>query len=328
MKFDIIKRLLCAAALVMVFTGCSDDDSMEPNPSIVYIKAGMGNISNFDVKHYVGGGNETNFALKFPAQVTRPMSSSVSVSIGVDNSLIEAYNIKNETEYSAVPEGAVELVDGMLVVEAGAWASTDSVAITLKDPSLLVDKSYLLPVKIDGVSSSDYKSSINMNILYAIVTTTTVVIDEGATTIEGVELARDGWEFTATSVGATISGESADLLNGITKEKGLHMRSGTSYTLTADLKSEREFIGIKLAPYHSGYSASSLSTCSEILYSNDGQTWTVGYDVPFSLAKASSSLPYQCIKFYATQKARFIRLTFPKKSYYTGVAEFHLVAKE
>ena len=93
-----------------------------------------------------------------PTYVLSVISTAVlpedqEVTLEIDNSLVEAYNAKNQTTFAATPAGITELSATTVTIPAGKSAS-DIVEVHLTDASVLEDVSYLVPVTIKSTSGS------------------------------------------------------------------------------------------------------------------------------------------------------------------------------
>jgi len=84
--------------------------------------------------------------LKYP-------DSDLSVKFAVDESLINAYNQENGTNYIAFPQSSYSISSLESLIKAGA-SNSDPLKIMITAKSLQIGKSYMLPVKLISAGSS------------------------------------------------------------------------------------------------------------------------------------------------------------------------------
>jgi hypothetical protein len=106
-------------------------------------------------------------SVSFSISSTLPVSGDVTVSVSVDNSLVDDYNLQNSTHYEAFPKEAVEILDREAIIPTGATKSENVISISVLDEAIL-DLSvgeYLVGIKLDQVFGDAVISS-NRSILY------------------------------------------------------------------------------------------------------------------------------------------------------------------
>lgn len=139
-----IKTAVLAAG-VLLLGGCNDADKFDYGKEVLVM---TGTEVSPIIKFVVEGTPST-----YPVTVssTGKVSSPVTVSIKVDNSLVEKYNQANKTNYYVVPDGAVELDASSVVIEAGQASSTTAPLRVVSTENFKDGCIYMIPVTITGV---------------------------------------------------------------------------------------------------------------------------------------------------------------------------------
>ena len=139
-----------AAATLALLAACGERDYTKDSPfdNVVYIDAArVKELNQFTFNNVTETGSRTLAAtLAFPAE------QDVNVSIGADPSLVSLYSSRLGGGYSSLDPKHYTLSASSVVIPAGHAASkpvtVDFHALT----DLEIDKGYLLPVTIGGVS--------------------------------------------------------------------------------------------------------------------------------------------------------------------------------
>lgn len=106
-KFGII------AALALLLGSCTEADKYDPNKEVLVMTGtDVSPLLKFTVE-------ETPATYPVTVSATGKAKEDITVSIKVDNSLVEKYNADNKTSYYATPEGAVALEKSQVVIEKG-----------------------------------------------------------------------------------------------------------------------------------------------------------------------------------------------------------------
>lgn len=220
MKSKIKNKLILIglfALSVISFTSCSDDESYDfPGDSgTVYIRIQSSNLVNSVPNVISAKISKTPFGVsgeavvKFPIRSTMPVKQALEVMIGVDNSLIGAYNELHETTYGSIDPALITISNnGKVIIESGLSVSTESVSVQINQEkqSQLELGEYLIPIKILR-ANGELNLSANWNTVFMIVS----VVED----LSGLPLAdRAGWTITASSEEKT--GESGGK-NGLAK---------------------------------------------------------------------------------------------------------------
>lgn len=142
----------------MTFSSCSKDETYDfdgINYERIYMQnpntTKLGNALKTPIG-YISG-----FTGKIAVKATGAMDARTNVTLTVDTSLVNSYNITNKTDYKAIPDGVVSLEKSCLTISAGKVVS-DTVNIVVSEngySKLTPDVSYLVPVTIKEVSGSN-----------------------------------------------------------------------------------------------------------------------------------------------------------------------------
>ena len=180
MKKNILRYLTYSlvAVAALTFGSCSSDDKydVEGNPdNLIYFKAGEVNSNVFtaDVRH-TPVGDFSNLTIKIPVFVQRPVSNATRVTVALDNSLVDAYNAENGTNYPVLPDAAIELQKTSVTLGANEYSSTDSIEAQLTENLLatLTEPEYMTAFRIVDVNGSG-KASEERGVIYVKVQTGT-----------------------------------------------------------------------------------------------------------------------------------------------------------
>lgn len=171
-KIGILFNMVVGVLFILGITSCNNDDIYDfPGDSMnrVYIKPYTG--ENFSFAH-TPIQSVSSLDLKFPVYVTQNHAENISATLGLDNSLINAYNMEHNTEYVALPENALTIENKTVTIPAGEYYSSDSIHITIDEnmlPELKDRKGYLIPLKLINIEGGNVAYSSNMNSIYLIV---------------------------------------------------------------------------------------------------------------------------------------------------------------
>lgn len=147
-----VKNILKSAALMAVaiigFAACTaDGDSFE------YGKTGFlmtGTEKNPLVKFSIENPGD---AYSVTVSSTAKVTEDVTLSLAIDNSLVEQYNAENGTNFAACPEGVAKLSESTVKIKAGS-ALSDAVKMSIETMDKFEDgPTYLVPVTIKQVQN-------------------------------------------------------------------------------------------------------------------------------------------------------------------------------
>lgn len=139
-----------AASMLLSFASCDNKDYSNDSPfdNVVYLDvAKQKDVSNFTFNNTIETGRQV-----ISAQLARPATGNIDVSIKVAPSLVDVYNARLETKYALLDAKHYKLSTQQAVIPQGEIIS-DPVNIDFSGLNELdIDASYLLPVTIDQVS--------------------------------------------------------------------------------------------------------------------------------------------------------------------------------
>ncbi|MDR1092343.1 MAG: DUF1735 domain-containing protein [Prevotella sp.] len=190
MKNLILNKYICIPAILSmacIFSGCENkiDDFGKNTGSDaaneVYIEA-KDRTANYVITQTVNDGTQgaDTLLVKFPVHSTLPVTGTTKVKVILDNSLIDVYNAKNETDYYPFSNDDLELKQGTLTIAEGQTISKDSVSIAYKESLSTLSglngqvgkKNYLIPLRILTSSGLDTKIKYDERICYVTVNVT------------------------------------------------------------------------------------------------------------------------------------------------------------
>ncbi len=334
-KFTSIGLFLVLCAIS--FSSCLDDESYDfpGDTGKVYVKAQSSNMVNsivnvLDIKvaktlfGTFGGGS-----VSFPVRSTVPVKSETSVTLGIDNSLIDAYNAKNATECKTLDASMFALNGQNLVIESGQMCSEKELEITV-DPAKansLEIGDYLVPIKLMNVTGK-MKVSSDWSVIYLHV----AVVDDPY----GLPKAdRTNWEVVDFS-SQEVTGENSPASNVLDGNNGSIWHTEWSnhapnppHYITIDMGEVKRMAGFQYVTRSSG-AGCPAELVVEI--STDNSVWNeVGRYGQDELVFGGNA---ECKKFFEELKdARYFRLTINKAgqeywgsfytSHYTCLAEIN-----
>lgn len=287
-----------ALLLAGSFASCSDEEEYDFD-GIPYTRIYFANANTLTqgavIKTPVG--NFTSLDAEKTIKTTAPTTKTIQVKFAIDNSLVEAYNEKNGTEYVAAPDGAFSLSTDQLTIEADTTASKEGIALAVSEAGieqLEPGNEYLVPVVISDSSDADYRISSNVGFAYYLVQVSSKLINENGTLSGLTLLDKTGWSVTCTDDGAT---NLQNIVDGSNSTYAKFSRAD-NHEVVIDLGGETSFKGIEVYMYRYYYG---FNGC-ELDYSTDGSTWN---GIGTVANNRSSSL--SCV-LYGSVNARYVRI--------------------
>ena len=287
-----------AMLLSCSMASCSDEEEYDFD-GIAYERIYFANATTVTTGAVVKTpvGNFTSLDGEKTIKTTAPTTKAIQVKFAIDNSLVDAYNEKNGTEYAAAPNGVFTLSTDQLTIEADTTSSKEGLALTISEAGveqLEPGNEYLIPVVIAGSSDADYRPSSNVGFAYYLVSVTSKLIDENGT-LDGLTLLnKTGWTVSCTDNGAT---NLQNIVDGSNSTYAKFSRAD-NHEVVIDLGSEQAFKGIEV--YFRNYFYA-FDSC-ELDYSTDGSTWN---GIGTVANNWSSSL--SCV-LYGSVSARYVRI--------------------
>ncbi len=241
-------------------------------------------------------------------------SEPISVTIEIDNSMIETFNKEHDTSYEAMPASALLVKNPILTIPTGAMASTDTLRLKLTDDqetiaSLKSTKGYLIPLRIGTTEGGDSQASTNFYTTYLTVSVIEDNVNHDAkeSDITGT-LVADQSKWSAVTNGTVTSWNSP--INAIFDgDKTTYFYINCEEDLYLDINMEQQYTFDALTFYYGrnsswgNYEYNALTEGMTIYTSDDGQNW-------ISAGEINSSSKF-CV-FYAPITAQYIRLVKPK----------------
>lgn len=159
-KFWKYIMISAAAVALMPLAACDDDDTVDP----------------YDINYcYIYQPSETDARLEYkangqfiiditdplklmPVRLTKPAPSDITVTVGLDASLVDEYNATNGTDYVML-EGAT-IVNPEIRILKGEYISTDSITVAFDHNAFQTgDENYILPVVLKSASGLNISKS-------------------------------------------------------------------------------------------------------------------------------------------------------------------------
>ncbi len=139
LKFGII------AAIALLLGSCTEADKFDPNKEVLV----MTGTDSSPLLKFTVEDTPANYPISVSA--TGKVKEDVTVSIKIDNSLVDKYNAENKTSYFACPDGVLDLEKSKVVIEKGQASSDISLLSVVSDDELVDGRIYLIPVTITDV---------------------------------------------------------------------------------------------------------------------------------------------------------------------------------
>ena len=285
---------VAAAALTLASCGSDESYDVTGNPdNLVYFNLGGDNTRSYMVIHtpvsHIGA-----FEAKFPAKIRRPADAPTTVSVVMDNSLVEQFNAAHGTNYAAVPDGVVSLTNAVAHIQPSEYASADSIQVSVPESSLaqLTEKAYIVPFRISQVQGSG-KASQERGVAYIVINTEEKIINDGArsdqmrgTAIPAEEMA--AWSCDKDDLAYVMNGDWEGWEDG---------------TYVIDMKAEKKVTGLSFLPLYYNYSPDVVMAVS---LSTDGAQWVeCGQTNSMSLERN-----WRYYVLYGAVPARYIKLSY------------------
>ena len=95
-----------------------------------------------------------------------PLASDLQVSLAVDLSKVAQYNRDNGTAFKFLPQNCFRFTDNVSVIPAGQSRASEPVIVTILTTEFLDDGTYLLPIRITGVSDPAFSINHELETLF------------------------------------------------------------------------------------------------------------------------------------------------------------------
>jgi len=271
----------------------------------------------------LSGSMDAEITLNF----ARPVPSDLELAVTLDNSLVDAYNEANGTEYIAVDPGHVTL-NPVVATQGSILSESSAVGFNAEG---LDEGQYLLPVVVSLPENDIYVSSEPL-VKYILVTVGRFNIVADATSLSGVKIEpAAGWTITCYQ-GTNDSGangvwnldsdeQKARMFDGLLDENCWYASSasyswGYGGNFIVELDAVYDISGFRWHIYYQD----SDPQITDVRYSTDGNNWT-------SLTSGRSFVPpyddnnWKIFQFSKTVSAKYIRVYVGNVTGYTSMNE-------
>ena len=257
---------------------------------------------------------------------TRPVVNDMQISLNVNNTLVQAYNDANGTNYKPLDPSLVKIAP-VQCTENQVFSPNIAVDV---DPASIEKGYYLIPIEIAPIEDAGYAVKEG-SVHYVFVTKVSMDVEIGATTLDGSKIApTSAWTITccqgtATS-GATgvwncdSAAQKAAMFDG-KLDANCWYASSASYSwgnggnFTIDMGEVNDVTGLRWHIYYQD----SEPQCTDLTYTEDGNVWySLSAGVPFTPVLSEN---WKWFKFKRTVKARYIRVYVGRVTGYTSMNE-------
>ena len=333
-KISTLFYMVAGVLFVLGTISCNDDESYDfPGDSMnrVYLKPYTG--GDFAIVH-TPVVSTSSLELDIPVYVTQNHSEDIVATLGVDNSLVAAYNAANGTSYEALPEQALVIENKTVTVPAGAYNSSESVHISINEETvaeLRSENGYLIPVTLLSAQGGNAAISTNMNSSYLVagVEVKSGMIDDSASDQDAqgaLASERTGWTaYVEESDGVTVNGEISSLFDGDSSSEW-SASSSQPFHIVFDLQKTQNVTAVTAwYSYYGWYDYCSFPQGTIMEYSQNGTDWQELGTLPYIYGKN--------VVLYAPVPMRYIRAEIPVISSWYGeeasitIGEFNVYVK-
>lgn len=302
-----------ALALCSVgFSSCSDDDTYD-FPGDPYNKVYIKDHSTGTKIVQTPVGAFGSFSVSMPAVCKSPAEGDINVVVGVDNSLIDAYNEENGTNYSAIPAEALVITNEHLVIPKGETSSAEEFVLALtEDEATLATlqdlNGYLVPVKMVSVNGGNAQAAVSVpSISYFTIGVGFDVCDPDATKDNrkgSLVEDRSAWTVALDGNG-NVNGNPAAWFDGT--DNSCTFSDPDMVTVIVDLGKEYSFDGITSSySYYGWYTYGTFTNGSKVALSSDKSTWMEVFE-----CEGGGWSGVEFLGFYGAMSARYIRISAP-----------------
>lgn len=238
----------------------------------------------------------------FPLRCTLEATESTQAKFEKDNSLIDSFNAKHNTNYKPIPDGFVELSADNLTILKGKMISSDSLTVSIPSNKYaqLTESGYVLPIRISALNTSPQTAiSSNMNTVYLVIKTLSTNCYDSPLVNDMVgTLITPRTSWSATLDVPLVSGSLNQMFDG--NVNSYWRVAPEAFNLVVDLQiSVSGITGIRINTNRTNYDLTQV-----IVYSSeDGISWVNQGAPTLSLVNT-----YQYVKFYSPITARYLKI--------------------
>ncbi|PUB26388.1 F5/8 type C domain-containing protein [Elizabethkingia sp. YR214] len=255
---------------------------------------------------------------KLSVSLNSIINTETLIKVGVDNSLIGAYNNTNGTQFQMLPENTYKLSTASLNIAKGKTLSNElEIQFTDAMAQLDTQKQYLLPVK----SSMQSGLPTTNDIVYLKINIFITNFNSG-TPVVGSTIDRSNWSVTTSSEYQPEYNASM-MLDGDTNTGWLSGLNSSAVTL--DMGTIHTLKGFSLTPTYFNGSYALFSQNFTVYTSDDGINWTKqgAYENNENIG-GSPQAPYiGWISFIEPVRTRYVK--FDNISSLQGIGEFNAI---
>ena len=180
-----------AAAL----TSCGSDDTAYDIDGIAHERVYFANAGVLEEGMVVTTPVGSIVSVKglFNVRATKAAAKAMRVALDIDNSLVDAYNKANGTNYLAAPEGTIGMSSDGLTIPSDTVCSADTLKLTVADDKAVQLKDrrgYLVPVVIRSCDADGYRPSLNLSVRYLHIASVETVINDNAGSVPGKQVSK------------------------------------------------------------------------------------------------------------------------------------------
>lgn len=209
---NIFKSFMIALAAVALLSACAQKEESVVDPyatNFVYLKAPLS--TTYRATFSTGGNwkNKPDSVTNFTQiRCTKPAPQDIKVTVEIDETMVEAYNAANGTEYQFLPQ--VELVQNDFVIKKGEYVSTDTLKTVITDYAPILaagTQSYIVPIKMTKTSNGVLSESNHFYVFYEASMLFAEIVNN---VYSGTKLDRSAWkiyvdEFGGRDVTSTLT---------------------------------------------------------------------------------------------------------------------------
>lgn len=291
-------------------------------------------VENISVLSLLDGGYSAEVETTLSAQLSLGAVTDIQFGYVVDNSLVEAYNEANGTEYMMIEESDVT-VSGKLSVAAEATTSTGELTVSVADLSVFEAGHTMIALRPDLESLNDYEADAERGVKYLLVYLgeENLAAEQNLEPFEGnctmIDNANNklGWTVDIVNLNTSIGGtgvwdfDGADavtkLFNGrnAKNDNGFYAifnnyyswRVGVGGRMTIDMKKSYSVSTVAWGVCYTNMTYS-VKTIRNVEISADGKTWIRQDADGVTIAKATGDNGImQWFTFAKPVEARYIR---------------------
>lgn len=266
-------------------------------------------------------------AVNIKAVLNIALEQLINVGIAENQSLVDAFNKKNNTTYKPFPAGGYILAKDNTTIAAKATSAADNMQVQLPDLSLFATGTdYLLPLQIkENTAAGTPPADANKNVVYVHVSILITNIDAANAAPTGTTLSRTGWTVKAS--GSYNGNDISRILDG-NNATAWDSDGKMPATVTIDMGASSAIKGFAIVPSYEFRSDNFINM--DVLSSNDGNVWKLeGKYVGTTTSSSSSAAKpdIKNVKFINPVTARYFRFNITKTTdgKYAGMAEVNAI---